>query len=174
MVVNFTAVPDGIINLILGKFGIEPIAFLQKSQYFRSVIVISDIWKEVGWGTIIYLAAITGVSSELYEAARIDGAGRFQQIYHVTLPGIMSTVIVMLIMRMGSVLKNGFEQIFLLYNAMVYDVADVFETFTYRVGMVDSRYGFATAVGIFQSVVGLIFILTANKLARKFGDGGLW
>lgn len=174
MVINFTSVPDGVINAALSKFGAEPIAFLQKPQYFRSIIVISDIWKEIGWGTIIYLAAISGVSSDMYEAATIDGANRLQRIIYITLPSIMSTVVVMLIMRLGSVLKNGFEQIFLLYNATVYDVADVFETFTYRIGMIDGRYGFATAVGLFQSVVGLVFILSANKLAKKFGDGGLW
>jgi putative aldouronate transport system permease protein len=174
LIINFTSVPDGVINALLGKLGIDPIAFLQKRQYFRGIIVISDIWKEAGWGTIIYLAAITGISGDLYEAAVIDGANRIQRIIHITIPGILSTVIVMLIMRMGSVLKNGFEQIFLLYNAMVYDVADVFETFTYRVGMIEGRYGFATAVGLFQSVVGLIFVMTSNKLAKKFGDGGLW
>lgn len=174
MVINFTSVPDGVINAALSKFGAEPIAFLQKPQYFRSIIVISDIWKEIGWGTIIYLAAISGVSSDMYEAATIDGANRLQRIIYITLPSIMSTVVVMLIMRLGSVLKNGFEQIFLLYNATVYDVADVFETFTYRIGMIDGRYGFATAVGLFQSVVGLVFILSANKLAKKFGGGGLW
>ena len=174
MVINFTSVPDGVINAALSKFGAEPIAFLQKPQYFRSIIVISDIWKEIGWGTIIYLAAISGVSSDMYEAATIDGANRLQRIIYITLPSIMSTVVVMLIMRLGSVLKNGFEQIFLLYNATVYDVADVFETFTYRIGMIDGRYGFATAVGLFQSVVGLVFILAANKLAKKFGGGGLW
>ena len=174
MVINFTSVPDGVINAALSKFGAEPIAFLQKPQYFRSIIVTSDIWKEIGWGTIIYLAAISGVSSDMYEAATIDGANRLQRIIYITLPSIMSTVVVMLIMRLGSVLKNGFEQIFLLYNATVYDVADVFETFTYRIGMIDGRYGFATAVGLFQSVVGLVFILSANKLPKKFAGGGMW
>jgi putative aldouronate transport system permease protein len=174
LVVNFTSVPDGVINAFLARFGAAPVAFLQKKEYFRSIIVISDIWKEAGWGTIIYLAAMSGISEDLYEAAVIDGAGRLRRILHITLPGIMSTVVVMLVLRMGSVLKNGFEQIFLLYNALVYDVADVFETFTYRVGMIDARYGFATAVGLFQSAVGLVFVLVSNKAANALGEGGLW
>ncbi len=171
---NMLSPSGGLINHMLGMFGIKPVAFLQNSNYFRSIIVVSDIWKTAGWGTIIYLAAMTGINAELYEAALIDGASKMKRIIHITLPGIASTVVVMLILRMGTVLQNGFEQIFLLYNPLVYQVADVFETFTYRIGLIEGRYGFAAAVGLFQSVVGLVMILATNKLAKIYGEGGLW
>ena len=174
IVYNFLSPSTGIINHIIKSFGGEPIAFLQEEKYFRSILVISDIWKGSGWGTIIYLAAISGIDESLYEAAIIDGATRMQRIRYVTIPGIMSTIIVLLILRSGSILRNGFEQIFLMYSPLVYDVADVFETYTYRVGLREGRFSYATAVGMFQSIVGLILIWTTNRLSRKFGEGGLW
>jgi len=174
IVYNFLSPSTGIINHIIKLFGGEPIAFLQEEKYFRSILVISDIWKGSGWGTIIYLAAISGIDESLYEAAIIDGATRMQRIRYVTIPGIMSTIIVLLILRSGSILRNGFEQIFLMYSPLVYDVADVFETYTYRVGLREGRFSYATAVGMFQSIVGLILIWTTNRLSRKFGEGGLW
>ena len=174
IVYNFLSPSGGLVNVIIEMLGGKPVAFLQRPEYFRSIIVISDIWKEVGWGSIIYLAAMAGISSELYEASIIDGASRFQRILFVTIPGISTTIIVLFTLRMGSLLRNGFEQIFLLYNSLVYDVADVFETYTYRVGLMQGSYSFATAVGIFQSVIGLILILFTNKMAKKYGEGGLW
>ena len=174
IVYNFLSPSTGIINHIIKLFGGEPIAFLQEEKYFRSILVISDIWKGSGWGTIIYLAAISGIDESLYEAAIIDGATRMQRIRYVTIPGIMSTIIVLLILRSGSILRNGFEQIFLMYSPLVYDVADVFETYTYRAGLREGRFSYATAVGMFQSIVGLILIWTTNRLSRKFGEGGLW
>lgn len=175
MIYNILSPTGGLLNyIIVDIFGGDAVAFLQQPLYFRSIIVISDIWKEAGWGTIIYLAAMSSIDSEIYEAAKIDGAGRIQRIWHITIPGIMTTVVVLLILRMGSVLRNGFEQIFMLYNPLVYEVADVFETFTYRVGMIDGRFSFATAVGVFQSIVGLLLIYASNRLAKKYGDGGLW
>ena len=127
------------------------------------------MWKGVGWGTIIYLAAIISIDPTLYESARIDGAGRFQQIRHITLPGIATTIIVLLILQVGHILDNGFEQVFLLSNPMTYDVADVFETYTYRIGLIDGRLSFASAVGLFKALVGLVLIVLANRLARMFG-----
>src|SRR5690606_5300748 len=115
----------------------ESIDFLIRPEFFRTIIISAEVWKGIGWGTIIYLAAMTGIDPSLYEAARIDGAGRFQQIRHITLPGIMSTIIVLLILRMGNIMDNGFEQVYLLYNPMTYSVADVFETYTYRIGLID-------------------------------------
>jgi len=171
---NFLSPSTGIINYILKSITGTTIAFLQKPEYFRSILVITDIWKEAGWGTIVYLAAMTSIDSGLYEAAIIDGANRLQRIRYITIPGIASTIIVLLILRMGSILRNGFEQIFLLYSPLVYEVADVFETYTYRVGIREGRFSYATAVGMFQSVVGLILILTTNKIAKKYGEGGLW
>lgn len=174
MITQFLSPTEGIINYLLSLFGVDAIPFLSEPKYFRSIIVISDIWKNSGWDTIIYLAAIAGIDQEMYEAAYIDGASRLQRVFKITLPSIMSTIIVMLILRMGSVLKNGFEQILLLYSPLTYEVADVFETYTYRVGVTGGRLGYSTAVGIFQSVVGFVMIMTANKLARKFGETGLY
>lgn len=174
IVYNFLSPSTGIINHIIKMFGKEPIAFLQRQEYFRSILVITDIWKEAGWGTIIYLAAITSIDENLYEAAIIDGATRLQRVRYITIPGIMSTIVVLLILRSGSILRNGFEQIFLMYSPLVYDVADVFETYTYRVGLQEGRFSYATAVGMFQSIVGLILIWVTNAFARKYGEGGLW
>ena len=174
IVYNFLSPAGGALNIIIEAFGGQPVAFLQKPEWFRSIIVVSDIWKELGWGTIIYIAALTGIPGELYEAAIIDGASRLQRMFYITLPGIASTVIVLLTLRMGSILKNGFEQIFLLYNPMVFDVADVLETYTYRVGLLEGNFSFSTAVGIFSSVVGFVLIHLANKLAKRMGEGGLW
>ncbi len=171
---NLLSPSTGVVNIIIKAFGGEAIAFLQETKYFRSVIVVSDIWKEAGWGTIIYLAAIVGIDTQLYEAAIIDGANRIQRIWYVTIPGILTTIVVILILRMGYILRNGFEQIFLLYNPIVMEVADVFETYTYVVGIREGRFSFATAVGLFQSVIGLVFILLTNRFAKKYGEGGLW
>ena len=174
MITQFLSPTEGIINYVLGFFGIDPIPFLQKPECFRTIIVASDVWKTAGWNTIVYLAAIAGIDQGMYEAACIDGATRLQRVIHITLPSIMNTVVVMLILRMGSVLKNGFEQILLLYSPVTYEVADVFETYTYRVGIIGGRMGYSTAVGIFQSVVGLIMITVSNKLARKYSESSLY
>lgn len=173
IIISLLSSDGGIINKIVVAFGGEKINFLINSKYFRPILVITDIWKEVGWGTIVYLAAMSGIDVSLYEAAQMDGAGRFKQILYITIPGIVPTMIVLLVLRMGSVLGNGFEQVFLLYSPSVYDVGDVLETFTYRLGLLEGRYSFATAVGMFQSFVGLIFIYVSNKLAAKAG-GALW
>lgn len=165
---------EGMVNYVISSFGYPPINFLLEPKYFRSIVVISEIWKEAGWGTIIYLAAISGIDVFLYESAIIDGANRLKQVWYITLPGIASTVVVLLILRMGHILNNGFEQIFLLYNPLTYQVADVFETFTYRVGLLEGRFSFATAVGIFQSIIGLVLILITNNLSRKYKGSGLW
>lgn len=174
MIINILSPTYGVINHSIKFFGGQAIPFLQKPEFFRTIVISAEIWKGAGWGTIIYLAAMAGIDSEMYEAALIDGASRIQRIVYITIPSIMSTVVVVLILRMGSVLRNGFEQIFLLYNPMVYDVADVFETYTYRVGIMEGRFSYSTAVGIFQSVVGLVLIYTSNKLAKKVGEGRLW
>ena len=174
MVFNFTNTTTGVINIVIKAMGGEPIAFLQSVKHFRSVIIIMEIWKTSGWGTIVYLSAMAAIDPNIYEAAIIDGANRFQRIRHVTLPSISSTIVVLLILRTGRILNNGFEQIFLLYSPLVYEVADVFETFTYRTGLREGRFSFATAVGMFQGVVGLILIFTTNTFARRVGEGGLW
>ncbi|WP_222125590.1 sugar ABC transporter permease [Paenibacillus sp. Y412MC10] len=141
---------------------------------FRSLLVASDVWKEVGWGTIIYLSAITGISPDLYDAGRIDGANRFQLIWHITLPSIAGTIVVLLVLRTGHILNVGFDQIFVLYNPLVYSVADVLETYVYRVGISMGRFSFATAAGIFQSVIGLVMLLITNRISKRLTGHGIW
>ena len=172
IVQTFLSPSGGLINIVLEAMGKPSVAFLQKPEYFRTIIVATDVWKETGWGTIMYLAALSGINPELYEAAMIDGCGRMKMIRHITLPGIMNTVVVVFVMRMGVVLKNGFEQIFLLQNSLVLDVSEVFETYTYRLGLIDGAYDIASAVGLLQSVVGFILVITSNSLARRFNEGG--
>jgi len=164
----------GLVNQLIKNLGGKPIGFLDDARYFRGSIVGIGIWKEMGWGTIIYLSAMSGIDMELYDAAQVDGAGRLRRIWHVTLPGIRSTVIVMLVLRMGSLLNNGFEMIFLLYNSFVYEVADVFETYTYRLGVMEGRFSYTTAVGLFKSVVCFILVMTANWLSRKVNESSIF
>jgi putative aldouronate transport system permease protein len=165
---------DGMVNVIIRNFGGTPIDFLGDVRYFRSVLVLSDIYKEVGWGTIIYLAAIAGVSADLYEAARIDGANKLKQMWHVTLPAIRPVIIILVILSLANILEAGFQQIFLLYNALVYDVADILDTYVYRVGIQQADYSYATAAGLFKSAVAMILILTVNKIVKATGQDGLW
>lgn len=164
---------SGIINQVVTAVRGEPILFLISTEYFRFVLVVSDIWKGAGWGTIVYLAALSGIDPGLYEAAKMDGANRFQQMRHISLPSLMPTIQVMLIMNLSSILSAGQDQILMLYNAKVMDVADIIDTYVYRMGIAGTNYGFSTAVGLFKSVVSCFFVLTANYLAKKKG-GGLW
>lgn len=166
--------PDGAINTLLGMFGVAPADYLTNPKHFRSIVIIAEIWKGAGWGTIVYLSALTQVDPQIYEAAYIDGANRWQIMFKITLPSIMSTISVMLILRLGSLMNNGFEQIYLLYSPLVYEVADVFETYTYRIGIQGGRYSYSTAVGLFQSVVGFILIITSNTVSRKLGESSLF
>jgi putative aldouronate transport system permease protein len=147
---------------------------LMDPESFRSVLVLSDIWKGVGWGTIIYLAAITGINPELYEAAKIDGANRYHLIRFITLPSIASTIVILLILRTGHILSAGFDQVFILYNPLVYNVADILDTYVYRVGLTSGRFPLATAAGLFQSVVGLVLLLITNSLAKRLGERGIF
>ena len=174
MVTNLLSPSTGIINILIEAMGGEPVSFLTSPKYFRSILVITDIWKGAGWGTIVYMAAMAGIDPSYYEAAIIDGATRFQRIWYITLPCIASTIVVMLIMRTGSILNNGFEQVYLMQNALVSEVAEIFETYTYQVGLKEGRYSFASAVGIFQSVVGCILLFITNFTAKKIGGSGLW
>ncbi|TBL71406.1 ABC transporter permease [Paenibacillus thalictri] len=171
---NVLAPSNGIVNGILKLFGHEPVFFLADPNWFRTVLVASDIWKEIGWGAIIYLAALAGIDQQLYEAAVVDGANKWRQIWHITLPSLTSTIIILLVLRLGHVLDVGFEQIFVLYNPMVYSVSDVIETFVYRTGITQADFSFSTAVGLFKSIVGLILVVAANKLAKKLGQNGVW
>ncbi len=158
---------------ITSFFGITESLLLNES-FFRPLLIVTDIWKSCGWGSIVYLAAITSISPELYEAAMIDGAGRFQRIWHITLPSIAGTIIILLILRIGNILDAGFDQVFMLSNDAVIDVADIIDTYTFRIGMQQGRFALATAAGLFKSVVGLILVIIANKAAKMFReDAGL-
>jgi len=166
---------DGLINSMLHEwFGMQPIAFLQSEAFFKPLLVLEVIWKEAGWGTIIFLAALSGVNPELYEASVVDGANRMRRIWHITLPAIRSTVIILLILRLGQVLDNGFEQVFLMLNPYVDQVGNVLDTYVYYKGIQQSDFSFATAVGLFKSVVGLILVIAANRLAKRFGEEGIY
>lgn len=165
---------DGIVNHLLAWFGMEPIPFLTRPEWFKPLIVFQVIWKESGWGTIIILAALAGVNPQLYEAAVIDGASRLQQIWHITLPAIRSTIVILLILRLGNVMDTGFEQIFLMLNPFTMDEGNVLDTYVYFKGIQQGDISFATAVGMFKGLVGLILVVIANRLARKFGEGGIY
>lgn len=164
----------GMINKLIASMGLEPISFFLDSDYFRSVLITSAGWKETGWSTIIYLAAFATIDSQLYEAARMDGAGRMRQVWHITIPGIVPTIILMFILRLGSILEAGTEQILIMYNPTVYKVADVIGTYVYRVGLGNQDYSFSTAVGLFESVIAFTLVVSGNALSRKYLHRGIW
>ncbi len=165
---------DGLINNIRGMFGLEAVSFMTQPKYFPWIYTISDVWQTMGWNSIIYIAAISSVDQELYEAARIDGAGRFKQVLHVTLPGIATTIILLLIIRIGQMLSIGYEKIILLYNPSIYESADVISTYVYRRGLIEGDYSYSTAVSMFNSVCNFILLMLANGVSRKFSGEGLW
>lgn len=167
-------VDGGAIVTLVNQITGQEIDFLTNPNWFRPMIILQNIWKETGWGTIIFLAALANVDQEQYEAAIMDGAGRFARLWHVTLPAIRSTIILMLIMRVGSILNTGFDQIYLMTNALNRSVADVFDTYVYMLGITQGAYSYSTAVGLFKSVVGVILVFSTNKLAKYFGQSGLY
>jgi putative aldouronate transport system permease protein len=174
IIISFLSPSWGVVNYLIRAFGGEPIFFMAKVEYFRRIIVISDIWKGAGWGTIIYLAAITGINPELYEAAIVDGASKLQRLWYITLPCIRTTIVLCLILRMGSIMNNGFEQIFILQNSQNLSVSEVFETWVYRLGLLNGRFSFATTVGLFTSLVSLFFLISADQIAKKMGEEGIF
>lgn len=165
---------EGIVNQLLVAAGLNKIDFLTNPNYFWVLLTVQSIWKDAGWGTVLFLAAMAGIDPQLNEAAKIDGAGRLRQIWHITLPGIRSVVIILLILRIGHIMDVGFEQVFLMMNGAVSEVADVFDTYVYRLGIKQGQLSFSTAVGVFKSLVGLILVIGANKLAKKFGEDGVY
>ncbi|MNH94917.1 putative multiple-sugar transport system permease YteP [compost metagenome] len=164
----------GVINQLIVQFGGEKIEFMTEPNLFWGILTAQTIWKEAGWGTIIFLAALAGINSDLYEAAQIDGANRWKQMLNVTLPGLKSTIIVLLILRLGQVMDVGFEQIYLMSSGPVAHLADVFDTYAYRVGIQQGRFSYATVAGLFKSVVGLVLVVLSNRLAKKIGEEGLY
>lgn len=174
MLVNFLSPSTGIVNAIIKKLGGESINFLMEPEWFRTVFIASGIWQGFGWSAIIYLAALTGVSPELYEAAKIDGASKLQRVIHISLPCIMPTIVVTFILQLGTLMSVGYEKIILLYNPVTLEVADVISSYTYRTGLVEGNYSFASAVGLFNSAINLVLVVIANKLSRKVSDVSLW
>lgn len=164
----------GVLYELIATIAGKPVDVLANPDTFRPLIIIQMLWKEVGWGTIIFLAALAGVDMEQYEAAIVDGAGRLRRIWHITLPAIRSTIIILLILRLGNFMDTGFEQIYLMTNSLNRDVADVFDTYVYQVGITQGAFSYSTAVGLFKSLIGIVLILGANKLAKKFGHSGIY
>ncbi|MCA0753566.1 ABC transporter permease subunit [Paenibacillus sp. N4] len=173
-IIRYFTLSDGLINDVIAFFGGERIAFLQQPESFRAIYVISEIWQQIGWGTIIYLAAISGIDQQQYEAAKIDGATKLRQIWHITLPGILPTVMIMLILALGNLMNVGFEKIILLYSASIYETADVISTYVYRKGILEFDYGYSTAVGVFNSVINFGILLLANYFSKRVSQNSLW
>ena len=163
-------------NQLIAMFGGEPVYFLGDPKVFVGTLIVTDIWKGVGWGTIIYLACIAGISPELYEAATVDGANRLQRALHITLPGLIPVISIQFILRTGSLVSGGFDQIFNLYNENVYRVADIIDTYVYRRGLIDQQYSFSAAAGLFKNVISFGLVLFTNVVVKRLngGEGGIW
>ncbi len=174
IVVNFLAPSNGLINILIAKFGAEKIYFLIKPEYFRTIYITMNVWKEAGFAAIIYIAALGSIDPQLYEAAVIDGAGKLRKLISITLPGIAPTIIIMLIMRIGKLLDVGYETVILLYNPATYETADILNTYIYRAGIQGGEYGLATAAGLFNAVVAFTLVFSANKISRKVSETSLW
>lgn len=164
----------GFINLLLNSLGMESVPFLNESKHWVATYIFLGVWQSFGWNSIVYLAAIAGINSELYEAASVDGAGRFSKMWHITLPGIKPTIVVLLVMSLGNILGSGFDRPFAMQNKMVMDVANVLSTFVYKNGIKGLQFSLTTAVGFFQSIVCVIFLLLANWISRRLGERGIW
>ena len=165
----------GLFNNIRNALGMPTILPMQKESWFRPIYALSSVWKESGWGTVVYLAALSGMDPSIYESAAIDGASRFQRFFYITLPLLVPTILTLFLINIGGFLDLGFEQVYNLQTPMTYEVSDIFDTYVYRVGILQAQYSFTTAVGLFQSVIGLILVVSFNTLANKYtDDGGLW
>jgi putative aldouronate transport system permease protein len=174
LVQQMTSTDGGIINVIVSFFGGEKVYFLGSTKYFRSIMVISAIWRNVGWDSIVYLAAIAGIDQEMYDAAKVDGAGFFRRMWNVTIPSIMPIISIMLILRTGRLLDAGFEQTLMLLTPSVYSVGDIIDTFVYREGIMHMNYSYTMAVSLFKSVIAFVMVLTTNNIAKRLGQEGIW
>lgn len=164
----------GLVNRVISSLGGTPVAFLTEKSIYKLLIVVTEVWKETGWGTIIYISALTAINMELYEAAAIDGAGKWRQLWHVSLPGIRGTIIIMLILSFGSIVSGSFEQVFMTKNSAVYEVAEIIPTYVYTKGITNMDISYGATVGLFQSVIGFVLVASTNWLSRRFGGDGLW
>ncbi|MFD2700403.1 ABC transporter permease [Paenibacillus shunpengii] len=174
MIMMFLSPASGLINVVILLFGGEPISFMTEPGWFKSIYVWSGVWQTMGWSSIIYIAALAGIDPQLHEAARVDGASRLRRIWHINLPGIAPTIIVLLILNMGSILGVGFEKVFLMQNDLNMESSDVISTNVYRSGILGAQYSFSAAVGLFNSVVNFLMLLTVNRIARKVSSSSLW
>jgi len=164
----------GIVNYVIQWFGGEPIFFFGDRDWFRTLLVSTEVWKTVGWGSIIYLAALSGIDPSLYEAAVVDGANRWRQVWHITLPAMMPVITIMFILAVGGIINDDFDQVFNFYNPAVYEVGDVLSTYTYRLGITEMKYALATASGLFVNVIAFALIILTNKITKRFSDYGIW
>jgi len=164
----------GVVNYLITLCGGKPQYFLAEPTLFRPVLIVTGIWQSVGWGSVVYLAAIAGINIEQYESAIIDGAGRFQQALKITLPSLYPIMTIMFLLSLGQILNAGFDQIFNMYNPMVYNVADIIDTYVYRIGLINTDYSFATAVGLFKNVIGFGLVVLVNLISKKFTENSLW
>lgn len=174
MIMEILSPSSGVINMIIKSLGGKTINFLSEPGWFRTIYVSSGIWQGMGWGAILYLAALSNINMELYESAKIDGANRWKQTLHITIPGILPTVVTLLILNIGGLLGVGFEKIMLLYNPLTYSTADVISTYLYRLGLQSSNFSYATAIGLFEAIIGLILVYSANLVSRKLTENSLW
>lgn len=174
MVVMFLSPNQGIVNAIIRAFGGDEIAFMTQPEWFKSIYVLSGVWQHMGWSSVIYLAALAGIDPQQHEAARVDGASRLQRIWHINLPGIRPTIVILLILNVGSVMGVGFEKVFLMQNSLNMPASDVISTYVYRSGIIGAQYSFSAAVGLFNSIVSFILLLSVNRIARKLSETSLW
>ncbi len=174
LMVNILSPGNGIVNHIIQSLGGSPVYFMAEADWFRPLYILSNIWKDSGWGAIIYIAALVGINPELYEAAYAEGANRFQRIIHISLPGIVPTLSIMLILRMGTMLSVGYEKIILMYSSATYETADVLSTYVYRQGLTNMNYSYATAVDLMNNVINMILLVSANKFSRSVSENSLW
>ena len=174
MVINFLSPSTGIVNLLMKKPGLTPVYFMVEPKYFRFIYTMMTLWQTAGFNAIVYIAAIMGIDAQLYEAAIVDGANKWKRIIHITVPGILPTVITMFIMNIGKMVKVGYESILLLYQPTTYPVADVISTYSYRIGIENGNYGLATAAGLFEAVVALLLVTAANKFSKRVSENSLW
>lgn len=174
MVVMFLSPNQGIVNVIIRAFGGDEIAFMTQPEWFKSIYVLSGVWQHMGWSSVIYLAALAGIDPQQHEAARVDGASRLQRIWHINLPGIRPTIVILLILNVGSVMGVGFEKVFLMQNSLNMPASDVISTYVYRSGIIGAQYSFSAAVGLFNSIVSFVLLLTVNRIARRMSETSLW
>lgn len=173
IMISLLSQTDGLFNRLIVEAGGHSIPFLTSTDWFRSLLVGSEVWQNLGWGAIIYLAAMAGIDPTQYEAARVDGASRIRMIWHITLPGITSVIVLMFILKLGHMMDAGFDQIYVMYNIQVYPVSDIIDTWVYRTGLQEMNYSMATAVGLFKSLIGFVLVLSANRIANRWGEG-IW